>query len=227
MKYLLKNVRINRGFNSRGQYEWLQAQLFNDAQPWANPVRLPVLTSMIQAYIDMFKEANNTNLKEIPEYRVESNGKTVLQVFEVTSIPEAVQHVDHVYTMVQPLHGLWRQVYRRDTTVNGTVMPKGTPRIGTNGKPLPAVSSIRITMCQAYDPDTNKWFDVENPEDIANVILERGYEQIEVAAAQPTPGAAPAAQPNASTTTQEALTDEQRAEMQARIEELQAAMQQK
>lgn len=225
MKYKLQNVRINRGFNSRGQYEWLQAQLFNDAQPWANPARLPVLTSMTQAYIDMFKAENNTNLKEIPEYRVESNGKVVLQVFEVTDVPEAVGHVDHVYTMVQPLKGLWRQIYRRDTTVNGVVMPKGTPRIGTNGKPLPAVSSLRITMRQAYDEDRNMWVDIENPEDIANLILERGYEQIEIAAAQPQPGAATVAMPNATATTEQ-LTDEQKAEMQARIEEMQKLMNQ-
>ena len=226
MKYLLQNVRINRGTNSRGQYEWLQAQLYNDAQPWANPARLPVLTSMTQAYIDMFKEQNDANLKEIPEYRVEVNGKVMLQVFELIRVPEAVSHVDHVYTMVQPLNGWWRQVYRRDTVVNGVTMPKGTPRIGTNGKPLPAVSSLRIVMRQYFDPDRNIWDDVENPEDIANLILERGYEQIEIAAAQPTAGAAPAAQPSASTNVQEALTDEQKAEMQARIDEMQKLMNQ-
>ena len=226
MKYQLKQVRINRGINSRGSYEWLQAQLYNDAQPWANPARLPVLTSMTQAYIDMFKEPGDTNLKEIPEYRVEQNGKVVLQVFELTSVPEAVSHVDHVYTMVQPLNGLWRQIYRRDTTVNGVTMPKGTPRIGTNGKPLPAVSSLRIVMRQYFDPDRNIWDDVENPEDIANLILERGYEQIEIAAAEPKPNAASAATPAASPATGEALTEEQKAEMQARIEEMQKLMNQ-
>lgn len=224
MKYKLQNVRINRGFNSRGQYEWLQAQLFNDAQPWANPARLPVLTSMTQAYIDMFKEPGDTNLKEIPEYRVEQNGKVTTQVFEVTKVPETVDHVDHVYTMVQPLQGLWRQVYRRDTTINGVVMPKGTPRLGTNGKPLPAVSSLRITMMQGFDPDRNVWYDIENPEDIANLILERGYEQIEVQAAQPAISAAEPAQPSASAATKEALSDAEKAEMQKRIEEMQAMM---
>lgn len=228
MKYKLQNVRINRGFNSRGQYEWLQAELYIEDQPWANPARLPVLPSMTQAYIDMFKEENDANLKEIPEYRVESNGKVVLQVFEVTCIPEKVQYVDHVRTMVQPLNGWWRQIYRRDTVVNGVTMPKGTPRIGTNGKPLPAVSSLRIVMRQAFDQDANEgrggWMDIENPEDIANLILERGYEQIEVAAAQPIAGAAQAAKPSASTNVQEALTEEQKAEMQARIEEMQKMM---
>lgn len=223
MKYQLQNVRINRGFNRRGKYEWLQAQLFNDAQPWANPARLPVLTSMTQAYIDMFKEPQDANLKELPEYRVTQGDKIVLQVFEVTKVPEIVDHVDHVYTMVQQLKGLWRQIYRRDTTVNGVVMPKGTPRIGTNGKPLPAVSSIRITMRQAYDEDRNMWVDIENPEDIANTILERGYEQIEVAAAEPMPNAAGAGV-NASANTEEALTEEQKAEMQKRIEEMQNLM---
>lgn len=224
MKYLLRNVRINRGWNSRGQYEWLQAELFNDAQPWANPARLPQMPSMTQEYINMFKEEGDANLKEIPEYRIEENGKVVFQVFQVERVPDAVKYVDHVYTMVQPLNGLWRPVYRRATTVNGVQYPRGAARIGANGKPMPATRSLRIVMRQAFDPDFNKWVDIENPEDIANLILERSYEQVEEQAAQPianAPGSTDAAPDNNG----EALTEEQKAEMQKRIEEMQKLMQ--
>ena len=76
MRYSLRNIRINRGVNSRGEYEWLQAELFNDAQPWANPARLPQFPSMTKEYIDLFKEDNDANLEEIPEYKTVVDGKT-------------------------------------------------------------------------------------------------------------------------------------------------------
>lgn len=253
MRYKLQNIRINRGVNSRGTYEWLQAELFNDKQPWANPARLPQMPSMTQAYIDMFKEEGDTNLKEIPEYRVERDGKVILQVFEVTKLPKietiakrlksqdetlsddealnnakellknAISHISHVHTVIQPLVGLWRPIYRRATTINGVSYPAGSPRIGSNGKPVPAVRSLRVVVRQGWDEDTNEWVDVENPEDIANLMLERSYEKVEEAAAQPTSQAA--TQPTSSTEESgEALTDEQKAEMQKRIEEMKKLM---
>lgn len=253
MRYKLQNIRINRGVNSRGTYEWLQAELFIEEQPWANPARLPQMPSMTQQYIDLFKEENDANLKEIPEYRVEKDGKPILQVFEVTAFPKvetvaktlqkqnsslsdedaakmaknmldnAITHVSHVHTMVQPLVGLWQPVYRRPTKINGVEYPRGAARIGTNGKPVPAVRSLRIVMRQYFDIDDNDWKDAENPEDIANTMLERGYERVEEQAAQPISA-------NASSKAVdipdngEALTEEQKAEMQKRIAEIQAMM---
>ena len=239
MRYKLQNIRINRGVNSRGTYEWLQAELFIEEQPWANPARLPQMPSMTQQYI--------------PDYTVEKDGKPVLQVFEVTAFPKvetvaktlqkqnsslsdedaakmaknmldnAITHVSHVHTMVQPLVGLWQPVYRRPTKVNGVDYPRGAARIGTNGKPVPAVRSLRIVMRQYFDVDDNEWKDAENPEDIANTMLERGYEKVEEQAAQPVSA-------NASSKAVdipdngEALTEEQKAEMQKRIAEMQAMM---
>lgn len=255
MRYKLQNIRINRGVNSRGTYEWLQAELYIEDQPWANPARLPQMPSMTQQYIDLFKEENDANLKEIPEYRIERDGKVVLQVFEVTAFPKletvaktlqkqnsslsdedatkmaknmldnAITHVSHVHTMVQPLEGLWQPIYRRETTVNGVKYPKGSARIGSNGKPVPAVRSLRIVMRQYFDMDNNEWVDAENPEDIANTILERAYEKVEVQAAQPvvTAEIKGISEPENSG---EALTEEQKAEMQKRIDEMKKLMNQ-
>lgn len=254
MRYKLQNIRINRGVNSRGTYEWLQAELFNDKQPWANPARLPQFPSMTQAYIDLFKEEGDANLKEIEDYRIVKDGKTVMQVFEVTRFPKletiakrlkeadellddaeamndakdllanAISHVSHVHQVIQPLNGLWQPIYRRDTTVNGIVVPKGSPRIGTNGKPVPAVRSIRVIVRQGWDEDEQKWVDVENPEDLANLILERSYVQVVEQPAQPTPQTAPASESADAAPTAEALTDAQKEEMKKRIEEMQAMM---
>ena len=252
MRYKLQNIRINRGVNSRGTYEWLQAELFIEEQPWANPARLPQMPSMTQQYIDLFKEENDANLEEIPEYKIERDGKVVLQVFRVKAFPKvetvaktlqkqnntlsdeeaakmaknmldnAITHISHVHTMVQPLVGLWQPVYRRQTTVNGTTYPIGAARIGTNGRPVPAVRSLRIVMRQYFDPDTNEWKDAENPEDIANAMLERGYERVEEQAASA--GTAKPAESGAASG--EALTEEQKAETKKRIEELQKLMNQ-
>lgn len=255
MRYKLQNIRINRGVNSRGTYEWLQAELFNDAQPWANPARLPQFPSMTQAYIDLFKEDNDANLKEIEDYRIVRDGKTIMQVFQVTALPKletiakrlkaqdellddasaaeqaknmlanAISHISHVHTVVQPLVGLWAPIYRRDTTINGTTYPRGTRRIGQNGKPMPAVRSLRVVVRQGWDEDDQKWVDVENPEDLANLILERGYERVEEAPAQPINNTAKSGDVD-NNSSNEALTDAQKAEMQKRIEEMQKMMNQ-
>ena len=254
MRYQLRNVRINRGVNSRGTYEWLQAELFNDAQPWANPNRLPRLISMIAEYINLFKEEDGSNLKEIPEYAVTgANGEKVLQVFEVTKLPSietiakklkaidtslsddeatknaknmlsnAIGHVSHVHTVVQPLIGEWQPIYRRATTINGTTYPKGAVRVNNAGEPVPAVTSLRVTVLQAYDEDSGQWTDIENPEDIANLLLERGYKRVVKAGAQAVSSTA-ANGSSVDNGSNEALTDAEKAEMEKRIAEMQAQL---
>jgi hypothetical protein len=257
MRYALRNIRINRGVNSRGQYEWLQAELFNDVQPWANPARLPQFPSMTKEYIDLFKEDNDANLEEIPEYKTVVNGQTVLQVFRVKSFPKvetiakrlkeqgaviddaealsmaenmlknAITHISHIHSVIQPLEGLWQPVYRRETTINGTTYPKGSPRIGQDGKPVPAVRSLRVIVRQGYDEDANDgkggWVDVENPEDIANLMLERRYTRIEEQAAQPRVNAGSSSIDDDINPSGK-MTDEEKAQMQKRIEEMQKLM---
>jgi len=256
MRYSLRNIRINRGVNSRGEYEWLQAELFNDAQPWANPARLPQFPSMTKEYIELFKEDNDANLEEIPEYKTVVDGKTVLQVFRLKSFPKketvakrlkeqgaaidddeamqmaenmlknAITHISHVHSVIQPLEGLWQPVYRRDTTINGVTYPKGTPRIGQDGKPVPAVRSLRVIVRQGYDEDSGQWVDVENPEDIANLMLERRYTRVEEQAAQPKINAGSASVSDDNVNTTGKMSDEEKAQAQKRIEELQKLMNQ-
>lgn len=251
MRYQLRNVRINRGVNSRGQYEWLQAQLFNDAQPWANPNRLPQLVSMTPEYIELFKEEGDANLKEIPEYAVKQGDKVVIQVFELTGLPKvetvakklklldpsltdeeatksaketlanAIGHISHVHTVVQPIKdGKWQPVYRRDTIVNGVTYPRGAVRVNNNGEPVPAITSMRVTVRQYFDPDTNSWQDVENPEDIANLLLERGYKRVAERPAEPVNNAGA----GETKSGEEALTDAEKEELLKRKQELEALL---
>ena len=79
-------------------------------------------------------------------------------------------------------------------------------------------------MRQYFDMDSNEWVDAENPEDIANTILERSYEQVEVQAAQPVATQAQIKAPEAPAENGEALTDAQKAEIAARIAEMQKLM---
>ena len=92
------------------------------------------------------------------------------------------------------------------------------------GDPVPAVSSLRVTIMQFFDPDENNgvgaWKDVENPEDIANLVLERGYKRVEQQAAQPISNTS-AAVGQSTAETHEALSDAEKEEMQKRIEEMQ------
>ena len=141
-------------------------------------------------------------------------------------LKNAITHISHVHSVIQPLEGLWQPVYRRDTTINGVTYPKGTPRIGQDGKPVPAVRSLRVIVRQGYDEDSGQWVDVENPEDIANLMLERRYTRVEEQAAQPKINAGSASVSDDNVNTTGKMSDEEKAQAQKRIEELQKLMNQ-
>lgn len=175
MKYLATNVRIFKGTNSRGDYHWISMQLFNDANPAANPTRLPSYYLMQPIIVDAFlacKEALKENAQgwiEVDMSKVPDEGLTR-------------HHLNFIRPEVVALDGFYQQCYTRDyTDANGVVHTKGSVRIGRNGQPLAPINALRVYVQYMRDEDFNELTPVETKEQIAQGILERGYRKIQPA----------------------------------------------
>lgn len=169
MRYLATNVRIFTGTNSRGDYHYMSMRLFNDAQPAANPTRLPTFYIMQPVTVDAFlacKDAlteNTGGWLDVDMTKVPDNGLTK-------------HHLDLIRPEIVDLDGFYQQCYTRDyTDANGVFHAKGTVRMGRNGQPLPPVNALRVYVQYMKDEDFGDKIPVETKEKIAQGILERGY----------------------------------------------------
>lgn len=179
MRYLATNVRIFTGTNSRGEYHYMSMRLFNDANPKANPTRLPTHYITLDLIVDAFlacKEALTQN----------EGGWIDVDMSKVPDQGLTSHHLDDVNREIVVLDGYYQPCYTRDYTDSaGVLHAKGTLRIGRNNKPLPPVNAIQVTV-QYYKGETfengnkvERWMPVETKEQIAQGILERGYIKLE------------------------------------------------
>ena len=173
MKYLATNVRIFKGTNSRGDYHWISMQLFNDANPAANPTRLPSYYLMQPIIVDAFlacKDAHTEN----------AGGWIDVDMSKVPDSGLTKHHLDFIRPEVVTLDGFYQQCYTRDfTDSQGIAHSKGSVRIGRNGQPLPPVNAIRVYVQYMKDVDFGDLIPVETKEQIAQGILERGYRKLQ------------------------------------------------
>lgn len=185
MKYLATNVRIFTAENSRGEYHWISMQLFNDANPAANPTRLPSYYLMQPIIVDAFlacKEAHTKN----------EGGWIDVDMSKVPDSGLTKHHLNLIRPEVVTLDGFYQQCYTRDfTDNNGVLHVKGSIRVGRNGMPLPPVNALRVYVQYMRDEDFGDLIPVETKEQIAQGVLERGYRKITgvtaVAAEEPEP----------------------------------------
>ena len=173
MRYLATNVRIYSGTNSRGNYNWISMNLFNDANPAANPTRLPSYYLMQPIMVDAFlacKDALTTNAQgwiDVDMSKVPDEGLTK-------------HHLDLIRPEVVALDGYYQQCYTRDfTDAQGINHPKGSVRLGRNGQPLPPINAIRVYVQYMRDVDFGDLIPVETKEQIAQGILERSYRKVQ------------------------------------------------
>lgn len=199
MKYLLQNIQITEGKNSRGIYRWLQADLFNDEDVFDNPAQLPRYYNMTPQVIDLFMPAaeKDTELStsEITVYKI--NEATVHEAVANKQydanhpIPGDILHVDRVFPIEMPLSGIWGRINRRDITdsTGNIIAKKGEFRKGQNGEVTP-VTSITLYIKKNRD---NDW--VDRPDQVLARVLERGYRRLtdEYKDASAAPGGAEAA----------------------------------
>ena len=175
MRYLATQVRIFTGTNSRGDYHYMSMRLFNDANPAANPTRLPTHYIMLDTIVNAFlacKDALTTN----------EGGWIDVDMSKVPDEGLTKHHLDDINREVVTLDGFYQQCYTRDYTgADGVFHAKGTLRIGRNNQPLPPVNQISVTV-QYFEGETfengqkvRRWMPVEAASQIAQGILERGY----------------------------------------------------
>lgn len=173
MRYLATNVRIFKGTNSRGDYHWISMQLFNDANPAANPTRLPSYYLMQPIMVDAFlacKDALTPN----------NNGWIDVDMSKVPDSGLTKHHLNLIRPEVVALDGFYQQLYTRDfVDSNGVNHVKGSVRVGRNGQPLPPVNALRVYVQYMRDEDFGDLIPVETKEQIAQGVLERGYQKLQ------------------------------------------------
>lgn len=189
MKYLATNVRIYKGTNSRGDYHWISMQLFNDANPAANPTRLPSYYLMQPIMVNAFlacKDALTQN----------AGGWIDVDMSKVPDEGLTRHHLNLIRPEVVALDGFYQQTYTRDfTDANGIIHPKGAVRIGRNGQPLPPVNALRVYVQYMRDEDFGDLIPVETKEQIAQGVLERGYRKLQPTVVDATMAEEPAPEP--------------------------------
>ena len=179
MRYLMTNVRIFKGTNSRGDYHYMSCRLFNDKNPKANPTRLPTHYIMVPEIVDAF-------LAVTAALSTNTGGWQDVDMSKVPDEGYTTHHLDDVNREVCTLDGWYQAIYTRDyTDANGVFHAKNTLRLGRNGKPLPPINALRVTV-QYFEDETfengmkvARWMPVETKEQIAQGILERGYLKVE------------------------------------------------
>lgn len=173
MKYLATNVRLFKGTNSRGDYYWISMQLFNDANPAANPTRLPQYFLMQSVMVEAFRACKDALTDNAGGW----------QDIDMSKVPDeglTRHHLNLIRPEVVTLDGFYQQTYTRDyTDGSGVVHPKGSIRIGRNGQPLPPVNALRVYVQYMRDEDFGDLIPVETKEQIAQGILERGYRKLQ------------------------------------------------
>lgn len=182
MKYLMQNILIMEGKNSRGEYRWMQADLFNDDDIFDNPAQLPRYFNMTPQVIDLFMPATEKDAElstdDITVYKV--NEATVVEAIankkydDGTIVRGDILHIDRIFPLEMPLTGIWGRINRRNiiNDKNEIVAKKGEFRKGENGEITPVTA---ITLYLKKNKEGN-W--VDNPQQILARVLERGYRRL-------------------------------------------------
>lgn len=173
MKYLATNVRLFKGENSRGEYYWISMNLFNDANPAANPTRLPSYYLMQPIMVDAFRAHTEALTPNAGGW----------QDIDMSKIPDeglTRHHLNLIRPEVVALDGWYYPVYTREfTDANGTHHAKGSARVGRNGIPLSPINALRVYVQYMRDEDFGDLIPVETKEQIAQGVLERGYRKMQ------------------------------------------------
>ena len=218
----MRDVRIYTDTNSRGEYHWMSCRLFNDRNPKANPSQLPIYYITLDVIVDAFLACKEALVPKT------ENGNSYIAV-DLTKVPdegETSHHLDDVQPEIVILDGYYVPTYRRDYTDNkGTIHPKGTVRVGSNGLPMPAVNQLKVFV-QYYEGEkvvdgqkVMRWEPVEYAHDIVygpRGVLQRSYRKVMAAAAEQPVPEPEEVEPEKPEKTEEEKAKE-RAELEARL----------
>lgn len=207
MRYLLKNVTIYERTNKVGDYRWLFANLFSDADPYANPDPLPVYYNtsedVVKLWMPYTKLDQTRTTAEQKVYTIDDEklkeAITKGDIFDLT-------HIDHIFQVKVPLPGYYARVHKSDRIVNGQLVAKKGEFIKSDQGEIVPVNTLTLNIKKRFDAEiqdpAQQWVWVREPEDVMRDVLSRGYKQynpekptIEAQAAPEAPTEAPTVNP--------------------------------
>lgn len=225
MEYLLKNIVIFEGQNKRGKYHWLQGELFNDKNIRMNSERR-MYYSTSESECELYLNANvctpNTELTTATVKAFDVNDQSLKEAMQPGGALEDYGDIRHLCAVrvTWPLTGVWAQIYKQDVVENNTVVHrKGDKRTTETGQVM-EFRELSFYLASDIDPDTNERIYSQDPQQVANRILERGYVRI-TDVETPTVATAPQTPQAPAEEEQQQKTPE---EIQAQIAALQAQL---
>ena len=181
MNYVLQDIFVYKGKNSRGDYYWAQGSLFYEEDPYDNPSQLPIYPILNPIIVNQLRKVAtvdpNDNSRAIVDIAKLQKAIDEKKFEDESECRFDLLHIKNVYPHDIKLNGVWARIARRPTTVeltNGSsrIIQPGQFLIGKNGTITP-VTELRIYI--KHNADGNA---VENPNDVVNRILERRYKPL-------------------------------------------------
>lgn len=225
-KYLLKDVQIMEGTNSRGTYHWLSGQLFNDKNIRMNGERKMYYSTSedecmlyIKAGVCEVNKELSTDKVKVYDVNDASLKEAIASGGKLAEFGD-IRHINAV-KVTWPLNGVWGQVYRQDVFDDNKklIHAKGSLRTTETGQVM-EFRELSFYLATDIDEDTNERIYSQDVQAVANRILERGYIKLQ----ESTSNQPSVAQPEPSKTESQAQPAKSQAEMQAEIGRLQAAL---
>lgn len=186
MKYLLKDVVIFKGHNSRGDYYWLQGLLFNDKNVRMNGERKMYYSTSneeCKLYIDAGVCEPNTELSttDVKAYNV--NDVSLKKELEEGGKLAGYGDLRHINAakVTWPLNGVWGRINREtriDQKTGQTLAVKGEWQLTETGQ-IMEYRELSFYLAIDTDEDTGERIYGQDPQAVANRILERGYKKID------------------------------------------------
>lgn len=184
MNYILQDLYIYKGKNSRGDYYWAQGSLFYEEDPYDNPSTLPIYPILNQVIVDQ--------LRKVAKPDPQADPSRPRAIVDIAALQQAINdkkfqdgtecrfdllHVRNVFPHTIKLNGIWAHVATRPveiTMLDGTkkTIPTGAFIPGKNGSITP-VTELRVYI--KHNADGNP---VEEPTAVVNRILERRYKPL-------------------------------------------------
>lgn len=198
MNYVLQDLYIYKGQNSRGNYYWAQGSLFYEEDPYDNPSQLPIYPILNSVIVDQLKKVAKVDpTADASRPRMVVDIAALQQAIDTKKFPDGTEcrfdllHVKNVFPHTIKLNGIWARVATRATEISmldGTkkTIPTGAFIPGKNGSITPT-TELRVYI--KHNADGNP---VEEPSAVVNRILERRYKPLTDISTATLPSAAPA-----------------------------------
>jgi len=191
MNYILQNIYIYKGHNSRGDYYWAQGNLWYEEDPFDNPAQLPIYPILTPQIVDAYRKVATPDPTANPQYpRAIVDIAKLKEAFKNRKFEDGTPlefdplHVRNVFPHVVKLTGIWGRIATRKTEVP---MLDGSPKTVEVGQFIPGKNGTvtPITELRVYIKNNADGNPVDEPSTVVNRLLERRYKPLPVAGEVP------------------------------------------